>query len=95
MLPQTGALVAATAAAVAARNIVSVAPMVFVSTPDAPMVASFALDLLDRASFEQTFALTGIVAVLVGGAGALVGRRGSGPRPGVEEQHERSGQDSN
>ena len=36
------------------------------------MVASFALDLLDRAALEQTFALTGIVAVLVGGASALV-----------------------
>lgn len=72
VLPQTSALIAATAAAVAARNIVSVAPVVFVTTPDAPMVASFALDLLDRAALEQTFALTGIVAVLVGGASALV-----------------------
>ncbi|GAA1306363.1 ABC transporter permease [Brachybacterium tyrofermentans] len=72
VVPQTGALVAATAAAVAARNIVSVTPVVFVSTPDAPMVASFALDLLDRAALEQTFALTGIVALLVGGASALV-----------------------
>ncbi|MGO1199941.1 MAG: hypothetical protein ACTMKY_08615, partial [Dermabacteraceae bacterium] len=85
VLPHAGALVAATAAAVTARNIVSVAPIVFVSTPEAPMVASFALDLLDRASFEQTFALTAIVAVLVAGAGALVvaaswaaaGRRGA------------------
>lgn len=71
VLPQAGALVAAAAAAVAARNIVSVSPVVFVSTPDAPMVASFALDLLDRAALEQTFALTGIVALLVGGASAL------------------------
>lgn len=76
-LPHAGALVAATATAVTARNIVSVAPIVFVSTPDAPMVASFALDLLDRASFEQTFALTGIVAALVAAAGALVSAAGS------------------
>lgn len=72
VLPQAGALVAATAAAVVARNIVSVAPVVFVSTPDAPMVASFALDLLDRAALEQTFALTGFIAVLAGAAIALV-----------------------
>ena len=72
LLPQTGALVAATGAAVVARNIVSVAPVVFVSTPDAPMVASFALDLLDRAALEQTFALAAVVALLVGGASALV-----------------------
>lgn len=85
VLPRAGALVAATAAAVTARNIVSVVPVVFLSTPDAPMVASFALDLLDRASFEQTFALTGIIAVLVTAVGAavaaasaaVVGRRGS------------------
>ena len=85
VLPHAGALVAAIAAAVTARNIVSVAPIVFVSTPEAPMVASFALDLLDRASFEQTCALTGIVATLVAGACALVvaaswamaGRRGA------------------
>ncbi|HEX7352739.1 ABC transporter permease [Brachybacterium sp.] len=85
VLPHAGALVAATAAVVTARNVVSVVPIVFLSTPDAPMVASFALDLLDRASYEQTFALTGVVAVLLAAVGApaamagaaVIGRRGS------------------
>lgn len=63
VLPQVGTAVVAMAGVAVARNLVSVAPVVFVATPDAPMVPAHALDLLDRMELAQVFALTAVVAL--------------------------------